>query len=177
MRTVREYLSELKNIGFSDDDGDWKFEFGFTAKSVAEAKAGLSRILSMEKQLNHLKKRIDEDIRTLRSEKSTRKTKLRDARRSPSKEAFITRMEESIYGLHSRANEAADDKILGYLKLKNVLDDTLVQMDSAKRQIRAYIARNQVKTSRDTGGTRPCSFCGGGVASGTGYCPYCGRST
>ena len=36
MRTVREYLSELKNIGFSDDDGDWKFELGFTAKSVAE---------------------------------------------------------------------------------------------------------------------------------------------
>ena len=84
MKSVREYLSELKNIGFSDQDGDWRFEFGFTDKSVLEAKAGLSTIIGMEKQLSHLKKRIDQDIAALRCEKSTRKNRLRNARRSSS---------------------------------------------------------------------------------------------
>jgi rubrerythrin len=176
-----EYRRQIKDLGLE--------RMEIKASSIAEAIDALKRTRGLQKELRQIKRNIDLDMKTIRADYGQRMSTAASA-----SSAIVTLFGKRKLAGQLRADEKRhlrlerDRTLQPYESIKLTVDDLLVQMDSAKAQLQAFIeeakaetqAEKRVasarKTATDAGSSISfCPQCGTPVAESDKFCRGCGN--
>ena len=168
MTSPEEYRRQIKELGFD--------RMEIRASSLAEAKAALTKVRSLQKQLRQIKRNINLDMKAIRAEY---RQKSSDAAAFSS--AFLTGVGKRKAAGKRRADAKRrlqaerDRKLAPYDNLKLMIDDLLTQMDNAKVQIGSFTeeAKAEEQAQKRTAKARKTAACEGAPVS---FCPQCGQA-
>ena len=181
MTTPKEYRRQLSELGLDHME--------IFVSSLAEAKAALAKVRSLQKQLRQIKRNINLDMKAIRAE----------YRRRASTAAAGSSAIASLFGKRKlagqmradekrRLNAERDRKLSPYEDLKLTIDNLLVQMDAAKIRLGDLIEKAKAEkqmqkqtlmarktTSRGGVSTKFCPQCGQAVDQSDRFCRKCGH--
>jgi uncharacterized OB-fold protein len=152
----------------------------FSGSTIAEAEAALARCRELQGELRHMKSSVNLDIKGIRASYQHRMS-------SP---APIASTVFSLFGKRKLAGSIRadtrralridlDKSIAPYEQVKMMIDDLLLQLDGARRQITQFIQQNKT-SQRVPGSSRTqnagvyCSSCGASMGLSDRFCPQCG---
>jgi hypothetical protein len=152
----------------------------FSGSTLAEAEAALARCRELQGELRRMKISVNLDIKSVRASCQHRMS-------SP---APVDPTVFSLFGkwklagsLRAAARRALrldlDRSIAPYEQVKMMIDDHLLQLDGARRQITQFIQENRTRRrvpdpSRTQEASGYCSRCGAGMGPYDKLCPQCG---
>lgn len=169
MTTTTEYRHQISELGLD--------RMEIRASSLAEAKASLTKVRSLQKQLRQIKRNINLDMKAIRAE----------YRQMTSTAAGTSSTIVGLFGKRKlagqmradkkrRLNAERDRKLAPYDTLKLTIDDLLTQMDDAKAQLQNFIeeAKAEEPAQKQASEARKAASRGG---VSTSFCPQCGHAT
>lgn len=163
MRPASEYLEEAKAL-----------EMTVSAESIAEAKSAKRQIISAEKKLRLIKRKINKDMKAIRAQYRERigsagqgvgnlLVQLTGGKRAASK----------IRAAEKRSlRSQRDGHLEPYQQVKLIIDEFLTKTSDAKRQLDDFIAEARAEEeARD----KFCPQCGKAVGESDKFCRECGQ--
>lgn len=180
MTAPKEYRRQISELGLDHME--------ILVSSLAESKAALTKVRSLQKQLRQIKRNINLDMKAIRAEYRQR-VSTAAAGSSAILSLFGKRKlaGQMRAGEKRRLNAERDRKLAPYEDLKLTIDDLLVQMDAAKvrlgnlieeakaeEQAQKQASRVRKTTSREGASTKFCPQCGQAVDQSDGFCRECG---
>ncbi|RLI51184.1 MAG: hypothetical protein DRP09_19470 [Candidatus Thorarchaeota archaeon] len=166
MASPSQYRSQIKNLGLDNLE--------MTASSIAEAKNAIKRTRNLQKMLRQIKQNINLDMKTIRA---NYRQKMSTAASTSS--TIVTILGKRKLAGQMRASEKRrlrmerDRTLQPYESIKLMIDDLLIQMDSAKAQFQAFIEEiksEEQLTKQSTSAKKTVA----GANTSTNFCPQCG---
>jgi len=166
MASPKEYRRQIKDLGLE--------RMEIKASSIAEARDALRRIRSLQKELRQIKRNINLDMKAIRANYSQRMSTA-----ASTSSAIVTLFGKRKLAGQLRADERRrlrmerDRTLQPYESIKLTIDDLLVQMDSAKARLQAFIeeAKTEAQAEKRATGVKKTTTDSGPL---TGFCPQCG---
>ncbi len=166
MASPDEYLRQIKELGLE--------RMEITVSSIVEAKDTLKRIRGIQAELRQIKRKTNLDMKTIRAEY---RQKMSTAALTSS--AIVGLLGKRKLAGQMRADEKRrlrmqrDRTLQPYESIKLTIDDLLIQMDSAKAQLQAFIEEAKLKerSKKQAASTkRPATD----ISASGDVCPQCG---
>ena len=166
MASPNQYLQQIKELGLEHME--------IKASSIGEAKDTLRRIRNVQKQLRQIKRTINLDMKNIRSDYSQKTSTA-----ASTSSAIVGLLGKRKLAGQMRADEKRrlrmerDRTLQPYESIKLTIDDLLIQMDSAKDQLQAFIEEAKLEEQskkQATSTKRPATD----VSPAGTVCPQCG---
>jgi hypothetical protein len=166
MASPEEYRRQIKELGLD--------RMEIRASSLAEAKAALTKVRGLQKQLRQIKRNINLDMKAIRAE-----YRQKSSSAGAGSSAVLTVLGKRKLAGQARADAKRrlsterDRKLAPYANLKLMIDDLLTQMDNAKVQIEGFIeeAKAEDQAQKQAAKAQKTAAREGAPVS---FCPQCG---
>jgi len=168
MLTPEEYYSQIKELGLDHLERH--------VSSPVEAKATLTKLRSLQKQLRQIKRNINLNMKAIRAE----------YRERASTAAAMSSTVVSLLGKRKLAGQMrADEKrrlsaerdrrLESYDRLKLMIDELLTEMDAAKVQLDNFIEEAKAEKKAQEQAANFCPQCGQAIDQSDKFCRSCGH--
>jgi rRNA maturation endonuclease Nob1 len=166
--SAEDYRQEIAELGFD--------RMTIEVSSVTEAKQALAKVRAAQKELRQIKRNINMDMKIIRADYSER---MATAGAGTSTLMGLFGQRRAAGQLRAdakrRLRAERDATLAPYDEVKLMIDDLLVQMDSAKLQLTGFIEDLKAEEQAKKPTTASfCPECGQRVAKTDKFCRACG---
>ena len=175
MASEEEYRQQVSDLGVD--------RMKIEASSLAEGKAAIANVRRLQKELRHIKRNINLEMKTIRAG-----YKPMIAEAGTSGWTGLLGGGKLRASAKRRARAMRDSKLAPYDQVKLMIDDLIVQLDGAKLQLQDFMAeaKAEEKAQKETAKAKAapkevdvdkrfCPQCGKAIDATDVFCRWCGH--